>query len=133
MIPRPPRSTLFPYTTLFRSLSADWVAQRSRGLSIWALAREALLGSRKDVVSLIDRFMYPRDGYGRISDRMAEDVVAAGNEVLLQSQVTSLVYHGPGKIEVVHLRDGQKQSVQADNDVSTIPLVRLVLMLKPAC
>src|SRR5258707_10557291 len=70
MIPRPPRSTLFPYTTLFRSLSADWVAQRSRGLSIWALAREALLGSRKDVVSLIDQFVYPRDGYGRISDRI---------------------------------------------------------------
>ena len=55
----------------------DWVAQRSRGLSIWALARESLLGSRKDFVSLIDQFMYPRDGYGRICDRMAEDVIAA--------------------------------------------------------
>jgi protoporphyrinogen oxidase len=114
-------------------LSADWVTQRSRGLSIWALAREALLGSRKDVVSLIDQFMYPRDGYGRISDRMAEEVIAAGNDVLLQSQVISLVYHGAGKIEVVYLRDGQKQSVQADNVVSTIPLGRLVLMLEPAC
>src|SRR5689334_23866935 len=29
MIRRPPRSTLFPYTTLFRS----WVGRRSRGLS----------------------------------------------------------------------------------------------------
>ncbi len=114
-------------------LSADWVTQRSRGLSIWALAREALLGSRKDVVSLIDRFMYPRDGYGRISDRMAEEVIAAGNDVLLQSQVISLVYHGAGKIEVVYLHDGQKQSVLADNVVSTIPLGRLVLMLEPAC
>ena len=114
-------------------LSADWIVQRSRGLSIWALAREALLGSRKDVVSLIDQFMYPRDGYGRISDRMAEDVGAVGNEVLMQSQVTGLVYHGPGKIEVVYLRDGQKQSVHADNVVSTVPLGRLVLMLEPAC
>jgi protoporphyrinogen oxidase len=114
-------------------LSADWVAQRSRGLSIWALAREALLGSRKDVVSLIEQFMYPRDGYGRISDRMAEDVIAAGNDVLLQSQVMSLFYRGPNKIEVVYLRDGQKQNVQADNVVSTIPLGRLVLMLEPLC
>jgi protoporphyrinogen oxidase len=114
-------------------LSADWVAQRSRGLSIWALAREALLGSRKDVVSLIDQFMYPRDGYGRISDRMAEDVIAAGNDVLLQSQVMGLFHHGPNKIEVVYLHDGQKQSVQADNVVSTIPLGRLVLMLEPSC
>jgi len=114
-------------------LSADWVAQRSRGLSIWALAREALLGSRKDVVSLIDQFMYPRDGYGRISDRMAEEVITAGNDVLLQSQVMSLFYRGPNKIEVVYLRDGQKQSVQADNVVSTVPLGRLVLMLEPSC
>jgi protoporphyrinogen oxidase len=114
-------------------LSADWVAQRSRGLSIWALARDALLGSRKDVVSLIDRFMYPRDGYGRISDRMAEDVIAAGDDVLLRSQVTGLFYHGPNKIEVAYLRDGQKRCVQADNVVSTIPLGRLVLMIKPSC
>ena len=61
---------------VYRTLT-DWVAQRSRGLSVWALARESLLGSRKDVVSLIDQFMYPRHGYGRICDRMAEDVVAA--------------------------------------------------------
>jgi protoporphyrinogen oxidase len=113
--------------------SADWVVQRSRGLSIWALAREALLGSRKNVVSLIDQFMYPRDGYGRISDRMAEDIIAAGNDVLLQSQVVSLVYHEPGKIEVVYLRDGQKQNVLANDVVSTVPLGRLVLMLEPAC
>jgi protoporphyrinogen oxidase len=64
---------------------------------------------------------------------MAEDVIAAGNDVLLQSQVMGLFYHGPNKIEVLYLRDGQKQSVQADNVVSTIPLGRLVLMLEPSC
>ena len=114
-------------------LSPDWVAQRSRGLSVWALARESLLGSRKDVVSLIDQFMYPRHGYGRICDRMAEDVVAHDNKVLLQSQVISLVYHGHNNIEVIYLRDGQKQSIEATEVVSTIPLGRLVLMLEPAC
>src|SRR3712207_7488253 len=31
MIRRPPRSTLFPYTTLFRSLTAVRVAQRTSG------------------------------------------------------------------------------------------------------
>src|SRR5947209_16983381 len=30
MIPRPPRSTLFPYTTLFRSREADGLALSSR-------------------------------------------------------------------------------------------------------
>src|SRR3989441_9175394 len=31
MIRRPPRSTLFPYTTLFRSLAAEWGSGRRRG------------------------------------------------------------------------------------------------------
>src|ERR1041385_9291563 len=31
MIRRPPRSTLFPYTTLFRSISDDWEERREFG------------------------------------------------------------------------------------------------------
>src|SRR2546430_17437624 len=41
MIRRPPRSTLFPYTTLFRSLSPDgrWVAGSRNAGGRWALVR----------------------------------------------------------------------------------------------
>src|SRR2546422_8244174 len=40
MIRRPPRSTLFPYTTLFRSVGKRWVHQvaeydREKGISYW--------------------------------------------------------------------------------------------------
>src|SRR2546423_1182147 len=35
MIRRPPRSTLFPYTTLFRSLARAW---RAKQLRAWAVA-----------------------------------------------------------------------------------------------
>jgi protoporphyrinogen oxidase len=114
-------------------LSPDWVAQRSRGLSIWSLARDAFLGPRKDVVSLIDQFMYPRDGYGRISERMAEDIRAAGSNVLVGCSVVRLAYRRPGEIEVVYNQDGKEHSLQADHVVSTVPLGRLVLMLKPDC
>src|SRR5256885_12950471 len=34
MIRRPPRSTLFPYTTLFRSLLAEVLAQRDFGIAL---------------------------------------------------------------------------------------------------
>src|SRR5258708_26538703 len=37
MIRRPPRSTLFPYTTLFRSLAAELLAQDRLGLLLVAL------------------------------------------------------------------------------------------------
>src|SRR5690349_23423489 len=38
MIPRPPRSTLFPYTTLFRSQGGFRSSRRLRGLDEWARA-----------------------------------------------------------------------------------------------
>src|SRR3712207_7708567 len=38
MIRRPPRSTLFPYTTLFRSLSADWNGPTTASLTAEAPA-----------------------------------------------------------------------------------------------
>src|SRR5258708_25072331 len=40
MIRRPPRSTLFPYTTLFRSSNAH----RLRSTYLWAHSRQALAG-----------------------------------------------------------------------------------------
>src|SRR2546430_12721231 len=39
MIRRPPRSTLFPYTTLFRSEVSEWTARAVRG-GYWRRANE---------------------------------------------------------------------------------------------
>src|SRR5207248_4942520 len=47
MIPRPPRSTLFPYTTLFRSTINRFCAS---GLQAIALAAERIRGGGADVI-----------------------------------------------------------------------------------
>jgi protoporphyrinogen oxidase len=114
-------------------LSSDWVSQRSKGLSIWTLVRDALVGNKEQVTSLIDNFMYPRDGYVRIPERMAEDIEARGNEVLRGAGVTRLVYHGANDIEVFYRSDGEERSVRASAVLSTLPLGLLVQMLTPAC
>src|SRR2546427_9442541 len=44
MIRRPPRSTLFPYTTLFRSLAEENVRVQSSGI---ALAEKLVAGNRE--------------------------------------------------------------------------------------
>src|SRR2546429_5193060 len=55
MIRRPPRSTLFPYTTLFRSM------------------KQAVLHQREGAVikTLIDTFRYPRLGPGQMWEQVA--------------------------------------------------------------
>src|SRR5258705_815010 len=47
MIRRPPRSTLFPYTTLFRSLTSGFVNRSGRLSGALVLARRVATGDRK--------------------------------------------------------------------------------------
>jgi protoporphyrinogen oxidase len=112
-------------------LSADWVNQRSKGLSIWTVIQDALLKNQKNVTSLIDQFMYPRDGYMRIPERMAEDIEASGNTVNLRSSVSRIVYHGPKNIEVFYENESGTSSERAEHVVSTIPLNLLATIIEP--
>jgi protoporphyrinogen oxidase len=114
-------------------LSADWVSQRSKGLSIWTAVRDALIGSNNKVTSLIDQFMYPRYGYMRIPERLAEDICDSGSRVLLGAAVRRIHYHGPNDFEVFYVKDGQEQSVRGNAVVSTIPLGYLAQILVPEC
>ncbi len=117
-------------------MSSDWVSQRSAGLSIWTVIQESLLKTKSDNESLIEEFMYPRDGYVRIPQRMAEDIVATSNasSVVLDSTVTRIKYHGPNNFEVIYCDTaGKETSVPATTVVSTIPLGVLPRILEPAC
>lgn len=116
-------------------LSADWVSQRSAGLSIWTVIQESLLKTKSENESLIEEFMYPRDGYVRIPQRMAEDITEAGedNAIHLDSTVTGINYRGPNDFEIIYKNvDGSEYSVDATKVVSTIPLGVLPRMLSPA-
>jgi len=114
-------------------LSADWVSQRSKGLSIWSLIQDILKINKGKEISLIDNFMYPRDGYMRIPLRMADEIINAGNEVKLRASVTKVIYHGPNNIEVFYTDQGKEFSIEADAVVSTIPLNVLTGILSPKC
>src|SRR5438093_4333669 len=67
MIRRPPRSTLFPYTTLFRSLALDR-AERLRGLELGRDPERPLLGRvrlhhfRARHLAVLDLLSEPRIG-----------------------------------------------------------------------
>lgn len=117
-------------------LSADWVSQRSAGLSIWTVIQESLLRTKSDNESLIEEFMYPRDGYVRIPQRMAEDIVhqSESNAILLESTVTRIKYRGPNDFEVFYTDvQGKEYSIAATKVVSTIPLGVLPRIIEPAC
>src|SRR3989441_9363471 len=64
MIRRPPRSTLFPYTTLFRSLASS-LTRRSRGRSLWRFLGEGIDNfARARQPQLLPRLFFDRLGVG---------------------------------------------------------------------
>src|SRR2546427_5501164 len=79
MIRRPPRSTLFPYTTLFRSLEAQHVTQRFRlpnGQNLEALRDVSLAVREHEVVALVGP-----SGCGKRSEEHTSELQSQSNLV----------------------------------------------------
>ncbi|MHB1002324.1 MAG: NAD(P)/FAD-dependent oxidoreductase [Thermoleophilia bacterium] len=113
-------------------ICAEWAAQRIKGLSLRVAIKDALMPSRNGkVATLIDRFMYPRLGIGRLSERMAERVREKGNTVSMHTRVAA-VNHGDGIIMSVDVEeDGQRYQVELEQLCSSMPLTELVLAMRP--
>src|ERR1051326_9248017 len=86
MIRRPPRSTLFPYTTLFRSVAdpraaGDVVVERRRGLHVRAplLVRELDVDAQVALPHRLDRLCDPAVVLARVEqDREAREAATPG-------------------------------------------------------
>ncbi|HWR87309.1 MAG TPA: FAD-dependent oxidoreductase, partial [Acidiferrobacterales bacterium] len=57
-----------------RDISAEWMAQRVQGLSLGAAIRRAFLKRGPELPTLVDRFLYPRLGIGRIAERLRAQI-----------------------------------------------------------
>src|SRR5918993_571232 len=113
-------------------MSGDWVTQRSKGLSLVTAIKDAIIPSKGKVVSLIDQFMYPRFGFGRFSERMADAVVGWGSEVRLGSGVEKVHCRGDRVVAVTTSSPQGPVRVEADQFISSVPLTLLAKMMEPA-
>ncbi|MDQ3802704.1 MAG: NAD(P)/FAD-dependent oxidoreductase [Acidobacteriota bacterium] len=125
-----------------REISADWAAQRIKGLSLWAAVRHAIFGglgrasrSRRGQVvkTLIDSFRYPRKGPGMMWEACAEKVRAMGGEVLKGRRVTRCEWDAGRRVWRVTSRgvEGEEQEASVEHLISSAPLRELPSMLTP--
>ncbi len=113
-------------------ISAAWAAQRIKGMSLLGTIRESILPSRKErPVSLIGHFKYPAHGIGRISERLASEI-RQSNEIRLNSRAVG-VLHRDGRVYAVKVRnaDGEEETLEADQVLSSIPVTELIHILDP--
>jgi protoporphyrinogen oxidase len=112
-------------------LSGDWVSQRTKGMSLITAIKDAVVPSKGAVVSLIDEFMYPRNGFGRFSERMADTIEASGNEILLKHPVEKIVLDG-NRVKGIQVRTEEGSTlIEGDNFISSIPMTVLVQITDP--
>lgn len=108
-------------------MSADWVSQRSKGLSIWTTIANALLKPKQKAQSLLETFLYPRVGYADICVRLAEVVESKpGNKVRLLCDVKNVDVTEPKRPKVTFQHAGKSETIEADWVVSTIAFTNLL-------
>lgn len=108
-------------------MSADWVSQRSKGLSIWTTIANALLKPKKKAQSLIELFLYPRVGYADICVRLAEVVTSRpDNAVRLRCDVRKVDLTTPTRPKVTFEGPSGRETIECDWVVSTIALTGLL-------
>ena len=112
-------------------MSGDWVSQRTKGMSLMTAVKDAVIPSKGKVVSLIDEFMYPRDGFGRFSERMADRIIGDGNQIRLGAGVEKVHRDGNRVTAVTVQTENGAERMEAENFISSIPLTMLAKIVDP--
>ena len=113
-------------------MSGDWATQRTKGMSLWTAVRDAIVPSKGKVVSLIDEFMYPREGFGRFSERMADTITGLGNQIQLGSGVERVHREGNKVVAVTVATEHGPERIEGEHFISSIPLTLLAQIIDPA-
>ncbi|WP_334155443.1 NAD(P)/FAD-dependent oxidoreductase [Tepidimonas sp.] len=121
-----------------QEISAEWGAQRIKGLSVTAALKHAAgrllrnAAASTQHTSLIEQFLYPRLGPGQMWERAAQEIIAGGGTILLQTRVVRL-RRQDNRITAVEIEehDGQRRTVEVDHVISTMPVKDLIAAMDP--
>ncbi len=112
-------------------ISAEWVARRIRGLSLSKAVMHAFFKLKgRDIPSLVDQFLYPRMGIGRISEKLSKGIERAGS-VFLNTSVERI--HRSGfTINAIEVKDQNGiRTIGGNEFISSIPVTKLISLLDP--
>jgi len=107
-----------------RKMSADFVDQRVKNLSMVSAIKNAIGMNKNKVISLIDSFNYPKKGIGRISDRLDERIIEHGGTINLNTKINRIEKNDA---YTVYTDNG---TFQTNEIISSIPLDELIDSLR---
>ena len=113
-------------------ISADWAAQRIKGLSLAGAVRNALFPSKSKAKTLVEQFEYPRLGAGTMYERMVELAQDRGAELLLRTTAISIRREqGRAVAVIVRSEDGERE-IPCSHVLTSNPITEAALQCEPA-
>ena len=110
-------------------LAADWAAQRIGLPSLTQAVYRALVPARTVPATAVPEFFYPRSGYGAITDRLADEIVANGQTVMTNASVEEVRFADDEALIGVRGDDGAPATCRCRHVISTIPVGALLRAL----
>ncbi len=109
-------------------ISADWAAQRIKGLSLLKAIRTALFGNDGKVKTLIDQFQFPRLGSGQLYDKIEDSLRQHDQSVLLNTEVVQLHHEGQHitQLTLKNRQTGEESTVACGGVISSVPISLLL-------
>jgi len=127
------------------SISAEWGAQRIKGLSVRKVLLDIIqkgikkftpynsseIGQKNTETSLIEKFLYPKYGPGQMWEEVANDLIKQGIVIHMNKKIVQLsldVLEETSQIKSITIEDknGEKEVQNYDYVISTMPISELV-------
>jgi protoporphyrinogen oxidase len=111
------------------TLSADIARTRIPSTSVLDTALRAMGLKKENRLTDAQYFYYPRQGFGRIPGRMAEEIAKAGGAILTNTTPAMILRDGTKVTGVAVERSGQTENLSCDLLVSSLPLDAVARLL----
>ncbi len=122
-------------------MSADWAAQRIKGLSLWSAVVDGLKrslglnklndGSGKQAKTLLETFRYPRLGPGMMWDAARDKIIERGGQIIMGHGLKQLCSDGKGGWTMSASGNDGEIVIKADHAISSAPMRELGARLHP--
>lgn len=109
-----------------REISADWGAQRVKGLSVKEVLKNMLSRDKSRETSLIESFKYPKLGPGELWEKAAEQFEALGGKIIKNAKVTGLCVADNQIASVTAEIENENMVFAGDIFISSMPIQDLI-------
>lgn len=107
-------------------ISADWGAQRVKGVSVKEVLKNALGGKKSQEASLIEQFKYPKYGPGHLWETAAAEFQRCGGKLHFGARVCAVQPENGRIVSVTAEQNGEKVNYACDAVLSSMPLCDLI-------